>query len=62
MTPTTTETTAQVIAYAIDGRLTKHALATLLVPEARRGFLDACATIETRYTDACASAKDPCLE
>ena len=62
MTPATTETTAQVIAYAIQGRLTKHALATLLVPESRRGFLDACATIETSYTDACAAAKDPCLE
>ena len=51
----------QVIAGAIQGRLTKHALASLLAPEPRRGFLNACAVIEESYTDACA-ATDPCLE
>jgi len=62
MTPATIDRHEQVIQYAIDGRLTKHALANLLAPESRRGFLDACATIEASYTTACAAAKDPCLE
>jgi hypothetical protein len=61
MTPATTDRPEQVMEYAIEGRLTKHALANLLVPESRRPFLDACATIEESYTDACAAAKDPCL-
>ena len=51
----------QVMARAIRGRLTKHALASLLDPEPRRRFLDVCAVIEQSYTDACA-AMDPCLE
>jgi len=62
MTPATIDRHEQVIEYAIDGRLTKHTLANLLVPESRREFLDACATIEASYTTACAAAKDPCLE
>jgi hypothetical protein len=51
----------QVITYAIEGRLSKHALATLLAPEARRPFLNACATIELKYTDDCRAQNDPCL-
>jgi hypothetical protein len=61
MTPTTIDRPEQVIEYAIEGRLTKHALANLLAPQSRRRFLDTCATIEGRYTTAC-SAKDPCLK
>ena len=52
----------QLVKYAEEGRLTKHALATMLTPEARRRFLEACAAIEKKYTDDCAAAKDPCLE
>ena len=62
MTPATIYRPEQAIEYAIEGRLTKHALANLLAPESRQGFLDACATIEASYTTACAAAKDPCLE
>jgi hypothetical protein len=62
MTPPNIDKPEQVMAYAIKGRLTKDALASLLTPEPRRGFLDACAVIERSYTDACAAAKDPCLE
>jgi len=51
----------QVMARAIGGHFTKHALASLLKPEPRRRFLDVCAVIERSYTDACA-AMDPCLE
>jgi hypothetical protein len=62
MTPANIDTPDQVMACAIEGRLTKHALASLLSPESRRGFLDACGVIEKSYTDACAAANDPCLE
>jgi len=62
MTPANIDTPEQLMACAIEGRITKHALASLLSPEARRGFLDACGVIEKSYTDACAAAKDPCLE
>jgi len=49
-----------VIARAREGRLTKHALATMLTPEPRRLFLAACAAIEADYTHQCAT-DDPCL-
>ena len=54
--------TPQLLRYTEEGRLTKHALATMLTPEPRRQFLEACAAIEKKYTDDCAAAKDPCLE
>ncbi|HEY7286473.1 MAG TPA: hypothetical protein VH497_13570 [Vicinamibacterales bacterium] len=54
--------TPQLLKLAEEGKLTKHALATMLTPESRRHFLDACATIEKSFTDACAGANDPCLE
>jgi len=53
--------TPQLLKYAQEGRLTKHALASMLTPEPRRRFLEACAAIEKKYTDDCAAAKDPCL-
>jgi len=52
----------QVIAEAIAGRLTKHALTGLLTPPARTAFLAACAKIEIGYTEACRAKGDPCLE
>jgi hypothetical protein len=52
----------QLLKYAEEGRLSKHALATMLLPEPRKQFLDACAVIEERYTEECAAAADPCLE
>ncbi len=57
----TIDTDEQLMAYAAEGRLTKHALSTLLTPEPRRQFLDACAKIEEQYTVECAAAGDPCL-
>jgi hypothetical protein len=48
--------------YAAEGRLTKHSLATLLTAEPRRVFLEACATIEMKYTTDCTATNDPCLE
>ena len=50
------------IQYAVEGRLTKHALATRLAAEPRRHFLDACAAIEKKFTDDCTAAGDHCLE
>ena len=55
-------TPERLMTLAADGRLTKHALATLLTAESRPQFLDACAGVEKKYTDDCAAAKDPCLE
>jgi hypothetical protein len=52
----------RLMTHAAEGRLTKHALATLLTIEPRRVFLDACAAIEKQYTDDCAAGNDPCLE
>jgi hypothetical protein len=52
---------SQLLRYAEEGRLTKHALATMLTPEPRRKFLEACAAIERRYTTEC-GAHDTCLE
>jgi hypothetical protein len=43
------DTPEEVITYATGGRLTKHALASLLTARAKRPFLDACATIELKY-------------
>jgi hypothetical protein len=62
MTANSFDTPEQVMRYAIEGRLSKHSLATLLNLQPRRVFLDACAAIEKKYTDDCAAAKDPCLE
>ena len=58
----TAETPEALMVHAIEGRLTKHALASFLTPESRQAFLRACANIEQRLTDACAGAGDPCLE
>ena len=52
----------RLMVLAAEGRLTKHALATLLTAEPRHVFLDACGAIEKKYTDDCAAANDPCLE
>jgi hypothetical protein len=62
MATSTRATPEQVISYAIEGRLSKHALATLLAPETRRPFFDACAAIELKYTEDCRAQNDPCLE
>jgi hypothetical protein len=62
MTAHAPDTPAQVMKYATDGRLSKHALASLLALDARGRFLDACAAIELKYTDDCRAMNDPCLE
>jgi hypothetical protein len=55
------DTPEDVITHATGGRLSKHALASLLTPRAKRPFFDACATIELNYTKDCA-VNDTCLE
>src|SRR5262245_45008595 len=62
MTASTLTSPEQVIACAIDGRLSKHALAGLLTRDARIAFADACARIEQQYTNECRDLDDPCLE
>jgi hypothetical protein len=61
MAATPVATPDQLIAYAIEGRLSKHALAGLLTAAARRSFSDACGRIEQRFTNECRDLKDPCL-
>jgi hypothetical protein len=51
----------ELVKLAEEGRLTKHALATMLTAEPRKQFLEACAAIERHYTEEC-GASDPCLE
>ena len=46
---------------AAQGHLPKSALAELLDIEHRHAYLDACAFIEKKYTEECAT-NDPCLE
>jgi hypothetical protein len=52
----------QLIALALRGGLAKDALARTLNPAPRQAFFAACERIERRYTEACASTNDPCLE
>lgn len=62
MAATAAVTPDDVIAYALEGRLSKHALAGLLTPGARRRFAAACSVVEQRYTNECRDMNDPCLE
>lgn len=62
MTSNTIETPRALVERVLDGRLSKHELVSLLAPESRPLFLEACSAIERRYTDACAATGDPCLE
>ena len=59
---TEVETPADLMAFAEEGRLPKQVLASLLTRESRQQYLDACAAIERRYTEACTANNDPCLE
>jgi hypothetical protein len=51
-----------VVSYALEGRVPKQVLTRLLTPPARRAFGDACGAIEAKYTDACGSKGETCLE
>jgi hypothetical protein len=62
MPGTTVETPESLMVHAIEGRLSKDAMASLLTPPTRPAFLRACATIERRLTDACGAGSDPCLD
>lgn len=48
--------------FAQEGYLSKDVLARLLDVESRRPYLDACAAIERKFTEACGGTNDPCLE
>lgn len=47
--------------FAEEGHLSKGVLASLLEIDDRRSYLEACATIERRFTEDCAAKNDPCL-
>jgi hypothetical protein len=53
---------SQVIERARAGEWSKLELAELLNGNARKTFLNFCAAIEKRYTEACTATHDPCLE
>jgi hypothetical protein len=55
-------TPERLMAFAEQGHLPKRALANLLSAEYRLPYLEACARIERRYTEACTASHDPCLE
>jgi hypothetical protein len=61
MTASILDTPEKVMTVAIEGRLSKHALASLLTSDARRAFYDACGRIEQKYTEECRALNDPCL-
>jgi hypothetical protein len=46
---------------AKDGHLSKFALASVLEPDSRQRFLQACAALEKRFTVECAAHGDTCL-
>ena len=61
MSASALDTPEDVIAFAVGGKLSKHALASLLTATARKPFSEACAVIELNYTKDCA-LNDTCLE
>jgi hypothetical protein len=52
----------KLMTFATEGHLPKRILASLLVGDQQRRFLEACAIIEKKYTDDCTAKNDPCLE
>jgi hypothetical protein len=54
-------TAEHLIALAREGQLSKSLLAALLETDVRPRYLNACAEIERRFTEACAAKNDPCL-
>jgi hypothetical protein len=56
------DTPERLMLFALDGRFSKDALASLLSPASRPAFLQACSAVERRFTECCAAADDPCLE
>jgi len=61
MSASALDTPEEVIRFALGGRLSKHALASLLTAAAKKPFSEACARIELNYTKDCA-LNDTCLE
>ena len=47
--------------FAERGQFSKFTLASLLEPNRRQQFLDACAAIEKRFTEECGDHGDTCL-
>ncbi len=65
MTVSTSDPTAgagHLIELAHEGRLSKELLVGFLARDKRQPYLDACTTIERRFTAECTAAGDPCLE
>lgn len=52
----------RLMTLAEQGHLPKLMLVNLLSLDQRQPYLEACAQIERRYTEACTAKNDPCLE
>jgi hypothetical protein len=52
----------KLMTFAVEGRLTKQVLGSLLGSDDALAYLDACTIIEKKYTADCAAKDDPCLE
>ena len=65
MNTTTSDVAAgagHLIELAQQGRFSKELLVGFLARDKRQPYLDACTTIERRFTAECTAAGDPCLE
>ena len=49
------------IAFAGEGRVSKASLASVLEPDSRQKFLNACAALEKRFTAECPTHGETCL-
>ena len=52
----------KLVQFAVEGHLPKPVLMSLVAPEKRKAYADACAIVEKKYTDECAAKNEPCLE
>lgn len=50
------------MAFAGEGHVSKASLASVLEPDSRQKFLDACAALEKQFTADCPTHGDTCLE
>ena len=57
-----TGTADEFMRRALEGHVSKDDMAHRLEGNSRRRYLEACAAIERRYTEACGTSGDPCLE
>ena len=55
-------TPEKLMGFAWEGNLSKLDLASLLLPDKKKIYLDVCARFEKALTETCAAKSNPCLE